>query len=87
LGSKNVNGARRAARRFVFKRLVTSALIALKRKRPKQSALIDEAVRQSEFAESDLCYLPLASEHRTDWSVAIGLRDGVPKLYLPVDAW
>jgi hypothetical protein len=62
-------------------------LVELKRKRPEQAVLIDDAVRQSGFAERDLGYLPLVSEHHTDWSVAIGLRDGLPKLYLPVDAW
>ena len=36
---------------------------------------------------NDLGYLPLASEHRTDWSVVVSLKDGTPKGYLPLDAW
>lgn len=62
-------------------------LAELKRKHPSRSALIDQAVRETKLAESDLGYLPLAGEHPLDWSVVIGLKDGMPKFYLPLDAW
>ncbi len=62
-------------------------LAELKRKHPTQVAVIEEAVRNAGAAESELGFLPLASEHRTDWSVVISLKDGTPKLYLPLDAW
>jgi len=62
-------------------------LADLRRRGTEQSALIEKAVRESGLAEKVLGYLPLASEHRTDWSVIINMRDGQPKLYVPVDAW
>lgn len=62
-------------------------LAELKRRRPQQAGLIDTAVRDSGFAEADLGYLPLASQHRTDWIVGVRLKDGEPVLFLPVDAW
>ena len=62
-------------------------LAELKRKHPTQVALIEKAERSSGLAERDLGFLPLASEHRTDWSVVISLKDGTPKFYLPLDAW
>jgi hypothetical protein len=62
-------------------------LSELKRKRPEQSSLIDDAVRQNGLAEADLGYLPLLSHRQTDWIVAVSLKDGTPKLYLPMDGW
>lgn len=62
-------------------------LAQLKRKRQDGVALIDAAVRKSGLSEGDLGYLPLLSEHRTDWSVVVSLRDGTPMDYLPLDAW
>jgi hypothetical protein len=62
-------------------------LAELKRKHPTQVSLVDEAVRSAGLMESGLGYLPLASEHRTDWSVVISLKDGTPKFFLPLDAW
>jgi hypothetical protein len=62
-------------------------LSELKRKRPEQSSLIDDAVRQKGLAEADLGYLPLLSHRQTDWIVAVSLKDGTPKLYLPIDGW
>lgn len=62
-------------------------LAELKRKRPEQSALIDEAVREKGLVETDLGYLPLVSAHPTTWIVAVALKDGSPKLYLPIDGW
>ncbi len=62
-------------------------LSELKRKRPEHSPLIDEAVRKSGFAEIDLGYLPLVAAQHTDWIVAVSLKDGTPKLYLPIDGW
>ena len=62
-------------------------LAELKRKRPEQSSLINEAVRDKGLVETDLGYLPLVSAHQTDWIVAVSLHDGSPKLYLPIDGW
>ena len=62
-------------------------LAELKRKRPEQSALIDEAVREKGLVEMDLGYLPFVSSHHTDWVVAVDLKTGFPKLYLPIDGW
>ena len=62
-------------------------LAELKRKHPTQVAVVEEAERSSGLAERDLGFLPLASEHRTDWSVVISLKDGTPKFFLPLDAW
>ena len=62
-------------------------LAQLKRLRPAQSGLIEAAVRDSGLAESELGYLPLAARDRTDWAVVVSLRDGEPRLYLPVDPW
>ena len=62
-------------------------LSELKRKRPEQSSLIDEAVREKGLIETDLGYLPLVSSHHTDWIVVIDLKDGSPRLYLPIDGW
>ena len=62
-------------------------LAELKRKRPEQSSLIDEAMRDKGLVETDLGYLPLLSAHHTDWIVAVGLKDGSPRLYLPIDGW
>ena len=59
----------------------------LKRKHPSQAALVDNASRKTGLSEKDLGYLPLASEHRIDWSVVISLKDGSPIDYLPLDAW
>lgn len=62
-------------------------LSQLRLRYPNQSALIDKAVDGSGRAESELGYLPLASQYRTDWSVVISLIDGAPKEFLPLDAW
>ena len=62
-------------------------LSELKRKHPEQSALIEDAVRKSGFAEIDLGYLPLLAAQQTDWIVAVSLKDGTPQLYLPIDGW
>lgn len=62
-------------------------LADLKRKHPSQAALVEDASRKTGLSENELGYLPLASEHRTDWSVVISLKDGSPKDYLPLDAW
>lgn len=59
----------------------------LKRKHPEQSQLIEKALRQKGLGEADLGYLPLVSSRDTDWVVAVGLKDGSPKLYLPIDGW
>jgi len=34
-----------------------------------------------------LGYLPLSAAQHTDWIVAVSLKDGTPKLYLPIDGW
>ena len=62
-------------------------LAQLRRKHPDEAARIDDAVRKSGLSVNDLGYLPLVSEHRTDWSVIVSLKDGSPKGYLPLDAW
>lgn len=62
-------------------------LAELKSKHPTQIAMIEEALRHAGVAESELGFMPLASEHRTDWSVVISLKDGAPRFYLPLDAW
>lgn len=62
-------------------------LSQLKHKRLQQSALIDDAVRRSGMVETDLGYLPLASQRDADWIVAVSLKDGNPKAYLPIDGW
>jgi hypothetical protein len=59
----------------------------LKRKRPGSARLIDEAARESGMATETLGYLPLVAENRSDWIVLVGLRDGLPKAYLPIDGW
>ena len=59
----------------------------LRHKFPDRSALIDDVIARSKFAEAELGYLPLASQHRTDWSVVISLKDGTPIGFLPLDAW
>lgn len=62
-------------------------LSELKRKHPQRVSLIDDAIRQSGLVETELGYLPLVSQHRTEWIVAVSLKDGAPKLYLPIDGW
>ena len=62
-------------------------LSELKLKHPTQSSLIDDAVRQSGLVETDLGYLPLASQRLADWIVAVSWKDGSPKLCLPIDGW
>ncbi len=59
----------------------------LKRKRPGSARLIDEAARKSDLVPETLGYLPLMAENRSDWVVLVGLRDGLPKAYLPIDGW
>ena len=59
----------------------------LKRKQPAQAPLIEREVTKLGVKESDLGYLPLASQHHTDWSVLVDLKDGEPRLFLHVDAW
>jgi hypothetical protein len=62
-------------------------LSKLRQKFPSEASVIDEVVARSGHSESSLGYLPLASQHRTDWSVVINLKDGVPIDFLPLDAW
>jgi hypothetical protein len=62
-------------------------LLELKRKQPSEAALIEREVAKRGLKESDLGYLPLSSQHRTDWSVLVDLKDGEPRLLLHVDAW
>ena len=63
------------------------SLSELRRKRPNDASKIDALVAGSGRPENDLGYLPLASQHRTDWSVVIKLKDGSPVGFLPIDAW
>ncbi len=62
-------------------------LAELKRKQAAQAAMIEREVAKLGLKETDLGYLPLASQHHTDWSVLIDLKDGEPRLLLHVDAW
>jgi hypothetical protein len=59
----------------------------LKRRRPAQAGLIEREIAGRGLRPSELGYLPLASQHRTDWSVFVDLKNGEPRLFLPVDAW
>lgn len=62
-------------------------LADLKRKQPSEAALIEREVARRGLNESGLGYLPLASQHHTDWSVLVDLKTGEPRLFLHVDAW
>lgn len=62
-------------------------LSELKRKQSSQAALIEREVAKLGLDESALGYLPLASQHHTDWSVLVELKTGEPRLFLHVDAW
>ena len=62
-------------------------LSELKRRHREHSPMIDDAVRQSGLAETDLGYLPLISQHSDGWIIAVSLKNGEPKLYLPLDGW
>lgn len=62
-------------------------LAELKRKQAAQAAMIEREVAKLGLKETDLGYLPLASQHHTDWSVLVELKTGEPRLFLHVDAW
>ena len=62
-------------------------LAELRRKHPNQANILDQSARNAGLSETELGYLPLASEHRTDWSVVVSLKDGSPLDYLHLDAW
>jgi len=63
------------------------SLAVLKRRRPSDAGKIDEAVRDTKMPEDALGYLPLHSEHRSDWIVVVSLEDAKPVTFLPVDGW
>lgn len=62
-------------------------LAELQQRHAGQTALFDKAVSRSELQLTDLGYLPLLAEKRSDWVVVVGLHDGLPKAYLPIDGW
>lgn len=62
-------------------------LADLRRKYPAQAPLIAEAVQGSGLASETLGFLPLLAENRSDWVVVVGLQDGLPKAYLPLDGF
>jgi len=59
----------------------------LKNKVPDQVDLIEGVIRESGFSECELGYLPLSGWKSADWVVLISLKDGKPKLYLPISGW
>jgi hypothetical protein len=62
-------------------------LSALRRKHPGESSLIDKVTADAGAPEDALGFLPLTSQHRTDWSVVVSLKDATPIAFLPLDAW
>ncbi|HMN92024.1 MAG TPA: TfpX/TfpZ family type IV pilin accessory protein [Hydrogenophaga sp.] len=62
-------------------------LAELQSRYPDQSALIDQALRRSGRAADALGFLPLATEHPTDWVVLLDRSTGEPVGYLPLDGW
>lgn len=62
-------------------------LAELQSRHADQSALIDQAVQHSKRAADTLGFLPLATEHPTDWVVLLDRGTGEPVGYLPLDGW
>jgi hypothetical protein len=62
-------------------------LADLKKRRPQSADVIVAAAHRAGRSESELGYLPLHAEHRSDWVVVLDMKTAVPIDYLPVDGW
>lgn len=62
-------------------------LSELRRKHPERQKLIDGMIEKDHLDERRLGYLPLTAKMHTDWVIVIGLDDGQPKGFLPLDGW
>lgn len=62
-------------------------LSQLKPSNPEQTALLNRSLQRRELAGEALGYIPLMTEHSSDWIVLVRLRDGEPVDYLPIDGW
>lgn len=63
------------------------AIRILKQKNPKDIGRIDDAVRETGLSETQLGYIPLVSDRKTDWVVIVDRGAGQPRAYLPLDGW
>lgn len=66
---------------------VAKPLKILLRKYPTKEAELNEIALKNNANLDKLGYLPLLAEGTLEWTVIIGLEDGQPKAYLPLDAW
>lgn len=63
-------------------------LVPVREKHPELRKLIDEAVKNAKIPVDALGYVPVVAKKKvSDWVVLIGLADGLPKGFLPIDGW
>lgn len=62
-------------------------LVELQQRYPKRAALFEKAINESGLPLGALGFLPLLAEKQSDWVVVVGIHDGLPKTFLPIDGW
>lgn len=62
-------------------------LSALKKARPAQSTVLDEAISKTGMPAAELLWLPLTSDRSMDWIVLIDKKTARPQAYAPIDGF
>jgi hypothetical protein len=56
-------------------------------KHPAQQGVLTDIAAKNNSTLENLGYMPLLAEGTLEWTVIVGMNDGLPKAYLALDAW